>query len=103
LVLTLNSQPSSLVPTAGVVQLAKPESHVDVHTDATQLRDAVFVPEHVRPQAPQLKTSSLVTVSHPSSATGATGLMQLPNPVRQVGAQTPIVQAVLTELTPEQM
>lgn len=100
-VFTASSQPSSLVPTAGVVQLAKPKSHVDVHIEPVHTRDAVFVPKHVRPQAPQLKTLSSVTVSHPSSAMGAAGLIQSPNPSTHVGAQTPFVQAVLTEFAPE--
>ena len=97
---TFSSQPSSL-PADGVTQLAKPKSHVDVQVEPTQTREAVLAPEQVRPHAPQLKTSSTVTVSHPSSAVGAAGLIQSPNPPRHVGVQMPFVHAVLTEFAPE--
>src|SRR5690349_20900492 len=86
----------------GVMQLAKPKSHVDTQVVPTQTRDAVFVPEQVRPHAPQLNTSSTTTVSHPSSAIGAAGLVQLPNPATHVGAHIPPEHAVLTELVPSQ-
>lgn len=101
-VCTFNSQPSSLVPGMGIVQFAKPKSHVDVHVVPVQFLDAVFVPEHTRPHAPQLNTSSTVAVSHPSSIMGAAGFVQSPNPSRHVGVHAPSVHAVLTEFAPEQ-
>jgi hypothetical protein len=90
------------MPGMGFVQLAKPKSHVDTQSVPMQTRDAVFVPAHVRPHAPQLKTSSTTTVSHPSSAMGAMGETQLPCVASHVGAHLPAVHAVLTALAPEQ-
>jgi hypothetical protein len=101
LVWAFTSQPSSF-PVEGWLQFAEPKSHVETHVDPTHTREAVFVPEHVRPQAPQLKTSSATTVSQPSSAIGAAGLIQLPNPSAHVGVHCPLAHAVLTALAPEQ-
>jgi hypothetical protein len=50
-------------------------------------------PWHECPQAPQFVGSESVLVSQPSSAAGAAGAEQLPQPAAQLGAQTPALQS----------
>ena len=48
---------------------------------------------HALPQPPQLESSALTFVSHPLSAAGAAGVVQLPKPTAQLELQTPPEQA----------
>lgn len=75
---TFSSQPLSAPGAAGMLQFAKPISHVESQTPPAQLFEATFVPAHARPHAPQWVTSASVFVSQPSSAAGAAGVMQSP-------------------------
>jgi hypothetical protein len=91
--LTSVSQPSSFKGEIGVVQLPKPSLHVEVHWPFSQARDATFVPEHARPQPPQLFTSFVLVVSQPSSAVGAAGREQLLAPAVHPDTHSPPLQA----------
>ena len=96
--LTSVSQPSSFKGEMGVVQLPKPILHVEVHWPFSHAREETFVPEHARPQPPQLLTSFVLVVSQPSSAAGAAGREQLLAPPIQPDTQSPLLQArALTE------
>src|SRR5215510_8097529 len=88
----MDSQPSSGVGAAGIVQLARPARQLDVHTLPLQLGLIVPVVEHTRPQPPQFETSSTTLVSQPSSGPGATGSTQFPQPLWQLELHCPPLQ-----------
>jgi hypothetical protein len=71
------------------VQLPKPELQVEVHRPPLHARLATFVFAQARLQPPQLAVLLSVFVSHPSSAVGTVGWLQLPKPELQVELQTP--------------
>jgi hypothetical protein len=91
--LTFVSQPSSFKGEIGVAQLPKPGLQVDVHWPLLHAREATLAPEQTRPQPPQLFTSLVLVVSHPSSAAGAAGREQLLDPELQPDTHTPPLQA----------
>ena len=70
------SQPSSAAGARGWLQLPHPVPHVELQRPPEQERDATWLVEHFRPQAPQLFASVETGVSQPSSAVGAAGCVQ---------------------------
>ena len=60
-----------------------------MHTPPLHESEATFALEHPRLHPPQLLTFALVLVSQPSSAVGAVGWLQFPNPELQVELQVP--------------
>ncbi len=59
-------------------------------------------PEQARPQPPQLPAELARFTSHPSSAAGATGWLQLPNVPEQVDVHRPLVHDAALTLASEQ-
>ena len=88
------SQPSSAVGAAGLAQLSKPVVQVGLHNPPLHATAVALAPEQTRPQAPQLPVLVLVSVSQPSSAVGAYGCVQLPQPEAQVETQRPAEQVL---------
>ncbi len=95
LVVVFVSHPSSAVGDVGMEQLPQPDAHVELQTPAEQVLVATFVDAHARPHAPQSVALVVVFVSHPSSAVGDVGLMQLPQSDAHVEQQTPAEQALV--------
>ena len=59
--------------------------------------------EQARPQPPQLPAELARFTSHPSSAAGATGWLQLPNVPEQVDVHRPLVHDAALTLASEQV
>jgi hypothetical protein len=102
LVDVLVSQPSSGDGAAGWLQLPRLAAQVDVQSPPLHASAAVPAVEHARPQAPQLAGSVPVLVSHPLSAVGAPGVVQLPNPATQVESHRPALHWARSTLAFEQ-
>lgn len=102
LVFTLVSQPSSAAGATGLLQLPKPELHDDEQTPAEQATALTLTSEQTLPHPPQLAASTVRAVSHPLSASGAAGVVQLPNPALQLDTHRPAAQESDAAFEPEQ-
>lgn len=86
------SQPSSGKGAVGLVQLPKLWVQAESQTPPLHDSEVVFVLEHARPHAPQWTGFACRSTSQPSSAAGAAGWLQLPEPTLQLDVHTPAAQ-----------
>lgn len=95
------SQPSSAVGAAGIAQLARPVTQLELHEPL--LHEVALVPlvEQARPQAPQFATSEAKKLSQPLSEPGKAGSEQFPKPPVQLEVHRPAVQVRLLVLAYE--
>ena len=93
LVETLSSQPLSAVGAAGIVQLAKPKSQVELHKLPEHSSACTPAVEHALPHSPQWETLLVMSTSQPSSPVPGWGPLQSAKTPEHVGRQVPATQA----------